>query len=234
MNYCIDLKNCKRTLIARHFNDDVWHDTGKCNEMCDYCKQTAKNEIEKIDCIKEAQLVINILDKNSNKSNEKRLTANKLAELVYSDLNSKHKKAEYPNKLNQNEIENLVLVMLMNSYLKEDFHFTPYNTICYIVKGPLAPHLEYDANFYMDLLKGSTKRSDQTNIVNKKPESSFQINNHQDSIEEIIESDEDAKDGLFFDDDDDFKVKKNKKKNTDEIIEIDSSDECKNKKQKVN
>lgn len=31
--------------------------------------------------------------------------------------------------------ERIVAYLLFNQYLKEDFHFTPYSTICYIQKG---------------------------------------------------------------------------------------------------
>ncbi|CAF0778106.1 unnamed protein product [Brachionus calyciflorus] len=153
VNYCINNKTCKRKLIAQHFNDDIWENKGECNEMCDSCKNKAQNQIEKVDVYQEANLVLGILDKNSNKS-DKRLTANKLAELVLSEINSKNKKSDtYPNNLNLNEIETLILTMLMNNYLKEDFHFTPYNTICYVIPGQLARHLEHDDHFYIDLIR---------------------------------------------------------------------------------
>lgn len=228
VNYCIDLKTCKRVLIARHFNDDLWEKSGICNEMCDYCKHSNKNEIQRVDCLKEAKTVLSILEKNANKSTEKRLTANKLAELSYSEVSSKSKKADYSNSLSQNEIESLILVMLMNQYLKEDFHFTPYNTICYLVAGQLAPHVEYDKNFFMDLIKSSKRKSTFDFVADKnEPE-------NDDSIEEI-ESDN----GLFFDNEQKF-TPKNKAQSMDEIIEIDSDDDedfksvkSKNKKLKI-
>nr|QNH68105.1 ATP-dependent DNA helicase Q1 [Brachionus koreanus] len=148
VNYCIDKKTCKRILIAKHFNDDVWEKNGDCNQMCDHCKDTNSNQIEKIDVFEEACFVLSVLE---NTKSDKKLTSNKLAELVYSGIVSKNKKSNYyPNNLNQTEVENLILTMLMNSYLKEDFHFTPYNTICYVVAGPLSKHLRNDSCFYID------------------------------------------------------------------------------------
>lgn len=148
VNYCIDKKTCKRNLIARHFNDDVWENKADCNTMCDYCKNLNDNKIERVDVYKEACFVLSLLEKSKI---EKKLTSNKLAELVTSEIVSKNKKSNfYQNNLNQNEVENLILMMLMNNYLKEDFHFTPYNTICYILPGPLSLHLKNDNFFYID------------------------------------------------------------------------------------
>lgn len=42
-----------------------------------------------------------------------------------------------PPKLPRLEMERVVVMMLLNGYLKEDFHFTPYSTISYIVSGKL-------------------------------------------------------------------------------------------------
>lgn len=148
VNYCIDKKTCKRKLIARHFNDNVWENKGECNQMCDFCKDLIANKIEKIDAYEESCFVMSLLE---NPKSDKKLTSNKLAELVNSEIMSKNKKSKYyPNNLNQYEVENLILTMLMNSYLKEDFHFTPYNTICYIVPGPLSKHLRNDSYFYIE------------------------------------------------------------------------------------
>lgn len=36
LNYCLDSKICRRSLIAEHF-DEVWEST-LCNKMCDHCQ----------------------------------------------------------------------------------------------------------------------------------------------------------------------------------------------------
>ena len=105
IEYCINFTQCKRDLIAQHFDDEIWSKTGECNKMCDFCCDSVKNTYERVNCIEEAQLVIDILEKTLQKDKDKRLTANKLAEMVYNDLNSKANKGKYKNSLNVLETE---------------------------------------------------------------------------------------------------------------------------------
>ncbi len=137
ISYCIDQSTCKRTQIANHFNEITWPTYGNCNEMCDNCLNKDKISMEQINCINEARSIIEILNMNSLKAKEKRLTANKLLEMASTEL----KKKNLELTLIPSDIEKLILNMLMTGYLKEEFHFTPYNTICYIVKGPLSDYL---------------------------------------------------------------------------------------------
>lgn len=44
--------------------------------------------------------------------------------------------------------EQIVAFMILEKYLKEDFHFTAYNTISYIRKGPNVPKKENDILFH--------------------------------------------------------------------------------------
>ena len=160
IQYCIDYSTCRRALIAKHFDDELWRNSGECNQMCDVCSNKNKNNVESVNCLKEANLVIDILEKNNSKEKEKRLTANKLAELVHSEVNSKSKKSNYPNSLSQTEVEQLILLMLMRQFLKEDFHFTPYNTICYLVIGELGHLVRSQTRFEINLLKGTKRKLD--------------------------------------------------------------------------
>ena len=41
-----------------------------------------------------------------------------------------------PSHLSEkSQIEHVVAYLLINGYLKEDFHYTPYNTISYLIPG---------------------------------------------------------------------------------------------------
>ena len=52
----------------------------------------------------------------------------------------------------------------MEQYLREDFHFTPYNTICYLIK---ASSLANRSSFELDVAKNAneTNNSNSTNII---------------------------------------------------------------------
>ena len=145
VNYCTDLKKCKRILIAEHFNDFRWSKVGECHKMCCVCERLAATK--SVNCIREANIVLNILDKHSVKEKQNRLTANKLVELASSEIaKSRNPGDEY--KLTQIDIEHLILKMLMCHHLQEDFHFTPYNTICYLVKANKSlPHDVFEMDF---------------------------------------------------------------------------------------
>jgi hypothetical protein len=173
-NYCIDFTKCKRTLIAKHFNDSFWDKNGQCNKMCDFCNNISTQTIATVNCIKEANLVVDILSKHESK--EKRLTANKLSELVYNEI-TKSKSNNYSNKLKQNELETLILVLLMRQYLKEDYHFTPYNTIVYLVNANKSIYLKNEKNLDLKLVRNNENRS----------LSAFDINSTTKSITNDIE-----------------------------------------------
>ena len=103
INYCTNITECKRNLIANHFRDDRWHQNGNCNQMCEICKE-AKTLIT-VNCIKEANFIISCLEKYAAKAKENRITANKLAEAAISEIN----KSKDLINLNQMEIERLIL-----------------------------------------------------------------------------------------------------------------------------
>jgi ATP-dependent DNA helicase Q1 len=176
IKYCINITECKRNLIAEHFHDTRWHLDGNCNQMCEICK--GDKPTIKVNCIREANFVLGVLEKHTAKSKDNRITANKLAETAVSELG----KSKDMINLNQIEIERLILKMLMEQYLREDFHFTPYNTICYLVK---ANSLANRNSFEIDILKRNLinnnntsnhksgakaeQKKTETQILNKKP-----------------------------------------------------------------
>ena len=154
VNYCTDIISCKRSLIADHFQEIKWHTNGSCNKMCDICKD--EKNIIKINCIREANFIISVLDKHTAKSKDNRITANKLAELAVNEIN----KSKDLINLNQFEIERLTLKLLTEQYLREDFHFTPYNTICYLVK---ANSLTHRNSFELDIIKRNINNVNNSN-----------------------------------------------------------------------
>jgi ATP-dependent DNA helicase Q1 len=121
--------------------------------MCDFCKkENDTNQTTKVNCIKEANLIIEILSES-----DKKFTANKLAEVAYSKINAKTKKKEFENKLNQNDVECLIIEMLSRNYIRQDFHFTPYSTYCYLIVGQLVRELERLNEFELYLKENSDR-----------------------------------------------------------------------------
>ena len=121
IEYSINFTTCKRDLIAKHFDDELWSNTGECNEMCDFCSNSKTRAYEKVNCVEEAKLVIEIIEKSIQKDKDKRLTANKLAELFYSELHSKSNKGKYKYLLSQLEAE--------RQYIENILNISQYKTI---------------------------------------------------------------------------------------------------------
>jgi len=86
--------------------------------------------MHEIDCLPEVDILFGLLEKHSGK--DKRLTANKLAELCASEV---AKTKSLTNKMNKCQVEQMVLELLLRQFLREEFSYTAYNTICYLVKG---------------------------------------------------------------------------------------------------
>jgi ATP-dependent DNA helicase Q1 len=156
ISYCLNESECRRKLIAKHF-DEVWqsHD---CNQMCDICTRPT-TLIMKRDCREEASIIIDYLTKNK----KQRLTPLKLVEQITIKTMIKI------------DIQRLILQLIIDQYLKEDFHFTPYNTVCYVITGPKSRYI-YDTNcqILMDMIESTKKRpsntikKDEMQIIQKK------------------------------------------------------------------
>lgn len=116
-------------MVAHHFGE-VWNERD-CVEMCDICvKQKQTNSIEK-DVTQTCKGFIEMLE-----TTDQRMTA---AKLVDSWKNSKVarniSKEERPTA---RQLEYMLALCLMRGVLREEYHFTPYNTISYTVKGARA------------------------------------------------------------------------------------------------
>jgi ATP-dependent DNA helicase Q1 len=144
MSYCLNETDCRRKLIAKHF-DEVWQ-TNDCNKMCDICTRPS-TYITKRNCREEAALIIDYLKQNS----KQRLTALKLIEQLTIKTMIKI------------DIQRLILQLIIDQYLKEDFHFTPYSTVCYLISGPKAKFVyDKDCEIMLDMIESTKKRPSNT------------------------------------------------------------------------
>jgi ATP-dependent DNA helicase Q1 len=56
-----------------------------------------------------------------------------------------------PPNLTQDRCERLIIHLLLKGFIKEEFHFTPYSTISYVVKGTRADMVMRGLRVKMDL-----------------------------------------------------------------------------------
>jgi ATP-dependent DNA helicase Q1 len=150
ISYCLNESQCRRKLIAKYF-DEVWQ-TNDCNQMCDICTRPS-TYITKRNCREESLIIIDYLEMNS----KQRLTALKLIEQVAIKTMIKI------------DLQRLILQLIIDQYLKEDFHFTPYNTICYVKLGPRAEYVNNEnCQILLDIIENTQKRIPNTTKKDEK------------------------------------------------------------------
>ncbi|GAB1608582.1 ATP-dependent DNA helicase Q1-like [Argonauta hians] len=133
MEYCSDVGRCRRSMIARHFGE-TWTSTD-CDKMCDHCQATANTSIKSKNIIKYASDVLTLVKRGQQIKQYHTVT--KLVDAWFGKgppvLRVKEVKAP---TLTRETCERIIGMMLLKGYLKEDFHFTPYSTISYVMSGP--------------------------------------------------------------------------------------------------
>lgn len=147
IKYCLDPFSCRRKIIAQHF-DEEWG-SEDCHKMCDRCLYDSKYKEIKIEL--DCQNLYKIL-KNASE-NDTKLTAQKLIDSWY---------GKGPPALRVSSItapkfpriqgEHIIAFLLVNGYLKEDFHFTAYNTISYIKMGQKSAAFERNKNLEIKMV----------------------------------------------------------------------------------
>ncbi|XP_071493207.1 ATP-dependent DNA helicase Q1-like [Diadema antillarum] len=131
--YCVSPAMCRRRLIGRHFGER-WKNASQCNNMCDVCRsgvQAAEKDITL-----HVQRICKILDQRARE--ETRITALKLLDELMSKKGVAPLDKDVAKTMKISDYEHIIAHLLLEGYLKEDFHFTPYNTISYVVPGSKA------------------------------------------------------------------------------------------------
>nr|CAD7441502.1 unnamed protein product [Timema bartmani] len=128
--YCLNPNRCRRMIIASHF-DEAW-ESQDCNRMCDHCRhpRETKEIVITEHCLSLFKIMANAASMDS------RLTGQKLIDawLGKGATNLRVRDVKVP-ALSREMAEMVVAHLLIEGYLKEDFHFTPYSTISYVRRG---------------------------------------------------------------------------------------------------
>ncbi|TNN15540.1 ATP-dependent DNA helicase Q1 [Schistosoma japonicum] len=140
VEYCIDSDKCRRYLISKHLGDASWS-SDDCRNACDNCKRksTNKSDISRLIQIETAELLNAtrqiLFDQCLTK--HERITGPKLIDLMISNKQLQSISQKLLNgiqtTLQRQFYEHFISWCLIKQYLKLDFHFTPYSTVCYVV-----------------------------------------------------------------------------------------------------
>ncbi|XP_057448782.1 ATP-dependent DNA helicase Q-like 2 [Lotus japonicus] len=127
VRYCQSKRQCRRSAFFRHFAEPLQ----ECNGMCDIC--AFPNEVTQVDVSGHAKLMVSLLQ--DMQGNDQRATMLQLFDKM------KIKQKELGTELKREEIEHLILQLLLERVLKEEFQHTPYATNAYVAVGPLAKQI---------------------------------------------------------------------------------------------
>jgi len=139
LHYSIDQKACRRKLIGKHFGE-VW-DSAKCNEMCDNCvlKKNGVHAMSEKDLYSDAQAIVTILEQAE--SQDERLTPLKVID-AWLGLGKVSLRLPTKALYSREQCERILTKLIISQIIGEDFHFTPYSTISYLIVGPRWPLLK--------------------------------------------------------------------------------------------
>ncbi|XP_050409587.1 ATP-dependent DNA helicase Q1 [Patella vulgata] len=171
--YCLDSKRCRRSMIAQHFGES-W-DASQCDGMCDHCDLNSIYTSTTIDITNHCKNVLAILKQASE--TDQRVTALKLVDSWFGKGQASLKVKDIKvTTISKEKADIIIGYMLLNGYLKEDFHFTAYTTISYILPGPKANLLlngnrQISFDFKVKAL-GATKTPKSSQASTKTPKSS--------------------------------------------------------------
>ncbi|XP_038123732.1 ATP-dependent DNA helicase Q1 isoform X2 [Cyprinodon tularosa] len=138
--YCQNVDRCRRSLMAVHF-DEVWDDEG-CNQMCDTCRSSKGYASMDITC--HAKQVVQIIEQAG--SMDEKVTPLKLVETWMGRGPAKLRKMIQTTNLPRLQAEAVIVSLLLQEYLREDYSFTPYTTYFYVKLGRKAPLLKKETH----------------------------------------------------------------------------------------
>ncbi|XP_034709082.1 ATP-dependent DNA helicase Q-like 2 isoform X2 [Vitis riparia] len=123
VQYCQSKRECRRNAFFRHFAEPLQD----CNGMCDNC--AFSTEVKEVDVSRLAKAMISLLQ--DMQDNDQRLTMLQMVD----KMKVKHK--DLGSDLRKEEIEHLVIQLIRDRVLKEEFQHTAYATNAYVTLGLL-------------------------------------------------------------------------------------------------
>ncbi|TYG59239.1 hypothetical protein ES288_D08G285700v1 [Gossypium darwinii] len=124
VQYCQSKRQCRRSAFFRHFAEPLQ----ECNGMCD--NRAFSSEIKEVDASGHSKLLISLVREMQEK--DQRVTMLQLVDRV------KNKQKQLDFELKREEMEQLVVQLILDRVLKEEFQHTAYATNSYVTVGPRA------------------------------------------------------------------------------------------------
>lgn len=131
VRYCQSKRSCRRSAFFRHFGEPVQD----CNGMCDNCAYG--NELKEVDVTYHVKVIVSLL--RETQENDQRATMLQLEDKFKVRKKELAKGGSAPPlpDLKKEELEQLIIQLILDRILKEEFQHTAYATNAYITLGPL-------------------------------------------------------------------------------------------------
>lgn len=129
VRYCQSKRTCRRSAFFRHFGEALQ----ECNGMCDNCAYG--KEPKEVDVTHHAKILVTLLC--NLQENDQRATMLQLIDKFKVKVKELGKRAEPVLDLTREELEHLIIRLILDRVLKEEFQHTAYATNAYVALGPL-------------------------------------------------------------------------------------------------
>ncbi|VFQ99534.1 unnamed protein product [Cuscuta campestris] len=124
VRYCQSRSECRRAAFFRHFAEPLQD----CNGMCDNCVSSTK--VKDIDASCHTKAIISLIQ--DIHATDQKVTMLQLVDKM------KAKLKQLGLDLKRDHVEQLVIQLIVERVLKEEFQHTAYTTNAYLALGPLA------------------------------------------------------------------------------------------------
>ncbi|KAL4302340.1 hypothetical protein GQ457_10G015510 [Hibiscus cannabinus] len=178
VRYCQSKRQCRRSAFFRHFAEPLQ----ECNGMCDNC--AFSSEIKEVDASGHAKLVITLLQ--AMQDVDQRMTMLQLVDRL------KNKQKQLDFELKREEMEQLIVQLVIDRVLKEEFQHTAYSTNAYVKVGATANLVVQGKKFIkmevatslnsMDDYRKSIKRGATSGLESKLDELRKELASHDEGI----------------------------------------------------
>ncbi|KAF9997885.1 hypothetical protein BGZ65_006556 [Modicella reniformis] len=141
IKYAQDVRTCRHQFFDRHFSKHLSKRHAPCG-ICDNCL-LAGSDVETEDLKTEVRALC-LLTHRLKDLNE-RVTLNKLVEAwrgvgplraIAKVVREEYETSVAPKWPNKDDYDRIINHLIVRGYLREDFHFTAYSTLAYIINGP--------------------------------------------------------------------------------------------------
>nr|XP_027205231.1 ATP-dependent DNA helicase Q1-like [Dermatophagoides pteronyssinus] len=175
VSFCLNQTECRKKLLAKHFNDDEWLDH-QCKNQCDNCQKSNTNnddDIEEKD-LHQSMMQLEQIISNAFDKAEKRLTAFKLLELWMGKGEKKLRPTNVkPTKFEREKAEKIILNLLVKNYLDINYSQSRYCIITYLVvsdhwrslKTTNGNNVRFDSKRNSDAIKSSNSKRSKTATI---------------------------------------------------------------------